>query len=127
MYSDEERAIFRFEVNGEKRALDPVSTLRALMTYEDFDLESKYAIVSTIDFEGEGSIDRMQMEALSELIDASRVAFDLAPFKNGEGVLDSEVVEILSSFLVYLGAVKKKLETSPMSSDSTAEMSLAAN
>jgi len=127
VYTDEERAIFRFKVNGSDRAVDPIATMRTLQTYENFDLEADYAIISTIDFDGETMTDRGQMEALSRFIDACRKAFDLQPFKDGEGVLDSEVIEIMSKFFIYLDSVKKKRETSLTSADSTAEMLSAAN
>jgi len=123
VYTDEERSIYEFQVNGEKRSVDPIAIMRVIQTHGKIDLVSDIALISTI----EETMDRIQVEALSRIIEATRSAFDLKEFVDGEGILDSEVLTIFLDFLNYLDDLKKKSVTSPISSDSTAEMSLAAH
>ncbi len=123
MFSEEERAIYEFQVNGQKRSVDPIAVMRVLQTHDDIDLEKDYIIISTIDEE----MDKEQSESLTRIIEASRAAFSLPAFSNGEGVLDSEVLEIFTDYYIYLDDLKKKSVTSPISSESMAETSLAVH
>jgi len=121
MYSDEERQIFRFEIAGQKRAVDPVAALRKICTYGEIDIEKDFANIALSDEDKNPTKD--ELESYNLVIEASREAFGLPAFDNDEGFLDNEVLEILDKFLEYSDSLKKKSVTSPMSAPSMAAAS----
>ncbi len=115
MYTDKEREIFQYRINGQDKAIDPIAAMRVIQM-EEPDLEADYIDISLI---GEKA-DTKQMEALTRILKACRAAFGLKEFADGEGYLDSEVLEVMVEFFIYLDELKKKSVTSPTSSVSMA-------
>lgn len=106
-----DRNIYRFEVNDEARAVDPLATLRILHSFPEVNVEIDSKLI-------EAGKQPMAAQAQGRLIAASREAFSLEAF-NAEtetGVLDEEVWTVLNDFCNWVGALKKntnKPRTSP--------------
>ena len=114
MYTDKEREIFQYRLNGQSKAIDPIAAMRVIQI-EEPDLEADFIDISLIG----KTADTKQMEALTRILKACRVAFGLKEFADGEGYLDCEVLEVMVEFFLYLDELKKKSVTSPISSAST--------
>ena len=117
MYSDGERNIFTYEVDGKTKFADPISAFRKISEYPGIDIESDLKRIDS------DLVDSPDMESLGKITNATRFAFGLLEFdgETGEGVLDAEVQEIFTEFIFYMAAIAKKKSqtpTSPPSMDS---------
>jgi len=139
-YSDEEVRIFEY-YNGEKTlCVDPLDIQLKLMSDMNFDWdvllmqwESSMEALGHFKEEGDNTeIDEKTQKkfapelanAMEKLIAKSRSIFGLADLgKNEEGeftgVPSSKVMEVLTSYMVFMNDVKKKDESTPTSAEST--------
>jgi hypothetical protein len=105
MYTEEERAIFKYDPTGTGKDVhaDPLSLDRALTGLLLGDvkgaLDAAYAEAGVVD----GSMQR--------LIDAVRKAFGLTPLdpETGAGTTDAMVLGLLHRFSVFMNTLKKTL------------------
>ncbi len=106
MYTDSERQIFAVKVNGKDKSWDPIAVTRSIQSDTELDLKGDSTIVNMIDENSQ--LDLQEVEALTRILKATREAFKLPKYDNGEGYLDEEVLRVFVEFFAYLDEVKKK-------------------
>ena len=106
MYTDSERQIFAVKINGAEKSWDPIAVTRSIQSDDELDLEGDSTIVNMID--EKSPLDRQEVEALTRILKATREAFNLPEYVDGEGYLDEEVLRVFAEFFAYLDEVKKK-------------------
>ncbi len=106
MYTDSERQIFAVKINGAEKSWDPIAVTRSIQSDDELDLEGDSTIVNMID--EKSPLDRQEVEALTRILKATREAFNLPEYVDGEGYLDEEVLKVFAEFFAYLDEVKKK-------------------
>lgn len=97
------RAIFPFWDGKRDRQADPMAVYRRLVKHERFNLQTHPALVEA------GDLDAMECAAT-----ATRDAFGIDGFEAG-GLTDTECLDLMVEFFVWVDDVKKNISTLPTS------------
>lgn len=93
------RAIFQFWDGKQDRAADPMVIHRALLAHSEFNWETTPALIDVDN-------DHISSDALRVTADAARKAFGVPEFASG-GLTESELLQLLVQFSLYLTSLKK--------------------
>lgn len=129
MHSESERRIFRFNEGSRKRAVDPLSTYRKLISFPGLNLAADIRAVemlSKMDLTEAPDPINLQIEAdgmtsFNRVIAAARHAFGVTDFNEDDesGLTDEEVMDVFRDFMEFFLVVKKNTNTLPTSLKST--------
>lgn len=114
----DDRCIFRFYDGQRMRAVDPLVTYRLLDGHAEFNWLSDPKLIERPS-DGDPLLDRAKDEAMQKCVAAVREAFGLPVFDGRRGLTETECYALLLEFTMYVGAVKKKHDTLPISPEPT--------
>lgn len=114
-YSARERAIFRFWDGRRTRAVDPLAVQRTLLAVEGFDPENDAKRADLVLKGGPGSDHPEALAALFRVVDATRRAFGVLPFREWgrwpfrrrEGLTDAETLGLFAAFGGFLAELQE--------------------
>ncbi|MCC7424822.1 MAG: hypothetical protein IT428_31510 [Planctomycetaceae bacterium] len=102
------RAIFRFWDGQRDRLADPMVIHRSLLEHGEFNWETTPALIDVDN-------DKISSDALRITADATRKAFGVPELIDG-GLTETELLQLLVQFSLYLSSLKKSIsppQTSP--------------
>jgi hypothetical protein len=121
--AERNRAIFRFYAgSGKYRSIDPMIPFRILMQHPDFDWEKdpeRLQNAQKAAESGDRGILKLVFGILDTMTPAVRQAFDVKLFAEG-GLTEGECTDLLAEFMIWMAAIKKKRNISPISTEPTA-------
>lgn len=105
-YINRTRAIFQYWDGRRIRRIDPMAAFRALVAHPEFDWESHPDLIDTGDD-----------EATDITLGAVRDVFGVQAYKGelSAGLTEAETISLLTDFVVYVNALKKNINPSPIS------------
>lgn len=117
------RAIFRYWDGSRLRSIDPMVAYRALDSHNEFDWETHPLLIDPPEDAPKLNI-KLSVEAMGITADAVRTAFDIPQYKNGRGLTEGELVNLLTVFTEWMTALKKNTRPMPISPEPTEPESL---